>query len=162
MILLVKSVNKIVNEPEESNSRMVNRRRDKDYIRKVIRISQNYIVLCDFLDFYAGYKEINKFEFYNDLFNYSLNKISGDIGYKFKKPPITVYGITRSFFLNKKTYDLLNTKYNKSQQLYKSLYDDYLSLGNFTELILYIYITDNIDKKILNLFKFDFGIKKII
>jgi hypothetical protein len=28
-------------------------------------------------------------------------------------------------------------------------------------MILYIYITDNIDKKILNLFKFDFGIKRI-
>ena len=162
MILLMKSVNKIVNNPKESNLRMVNRRRDKDYIRKVIRISQNYIVLCDFLDFYAGYKERNKFEFYSEVFNYSFNKISGDIGYKFKKPSASVYGITRSFFLNKKTYDLLNTTYNKSQQLYKSLYDDYLSLGNFTELILYIYITDNIDKKILNLFKFDFGIKKII
>jgi len=74
---------------------------------------------------------------------------------------VRVYGITRSFFLNKKTYDLLNTTYNKSQKLYKSLYNDYLSLGNFTELILYIYITDNIGKKILNLFKFDFGIKKI-
>ncbi|MBM3710648.1 MAG: hypothetical protein FJW61_09540 [Actinobacteria bacterium] len=49
----------------------------------------------------------------------------------------------------------------KIQQLYKSLYDDYLSLGNFTELILYIYITENIDKKILNLFKLDFGIMKI-
>ena len=162
MILLVKNVNKIVNNPEESNSGMVNRRRDKDYIRKVIRISQNYIVLCDFLDFYAGYKEINKFEFYNDLFNYSLNKISGDIGYKFKKPSVSVYGITRSFFLNRNTYEQLNTIYNKSQQLYKSLYDDYLSLGNYTELILYIYITGNIDKKILNLFNFDFGIKKII
>jgi len=56
---------------------------------------------------------------------------------------------------------MLNAIYNKSQKLYRSLYDDYLSLGNFTELILYIYITDNIDKKILNLFKFDFGIKKI-
>jgi hypothetical protein len=161
MILLVKSVNRIVNNPQESNSGMVNRRRDKDYIRKVIRISQNYIVLCDFLDFYAGYKEKNKFEFYNDLFNYSLNKVSGDIGYKFKKPSVRVCGITRSFFLNKKTYDLLNTTYNKSQKLYKSLYNDYLSLGNFTELILYIYINDNIDKKILNLFKFDFGIKRI-
>jgi hypothetical protein len=161
MILLTKSVNRIVNNPQEGNSGMVNRRRDKDYIRKVIRISQNYIVLCDFLDFYAGYKEKNKFEFYNDLFNYSLNKVSGDIGYEFRKPSEKVYGITRSFFLNKKTYDLLNTIYNKSQKLYRSLYDDYLSLGNFTELILYIYITDNIDKKILNLFKFDFGIKKI-
>jgi hypothetical protein len=118
-------------------------------------------VLCDFLDFYAGYKEINKFEFYNNLFNFSLSKISSDLGYKFKKPAQSVYGITRSFFLNKKTYNLLNTTYNKSQQQYKSLYDDYLSLGNFTELILYIYITENIDKKILNLFKFDFGIKKI-
>jgi hypothetical protein len=151
MILLVKSVNRLVNNPQESNSGMVNRRRDKDYIRKVIRISQKYIVLCDFLDFYAGYEEKNKFEFYNDLFNYSLNKVSGDIGYKFKKPSGRVYGITRSFFLNKKTYDLLNTIYNKSQKLYRSLYDDYLSLGNFTELILYVYITDNIDKKILNL-----------
>ncbi|MBC8390161.1 MAG: hypothetical protein ISS14_02720 [Actinobacteria bacterium] len=161
MILLTKSVNRIVNNPQEGNSGMVNRRRDKDYIRKVIRISQNYIVLCDFLDFYAGYKEKNKFDFYNDLFNYSLSKISGDIGYKFKKPSGRVYGITRSFFLNKKTYDLFNTIYNKSKKLYRSLYDDYLSLGNFTELILYIYITDNIDKKILNLFKLDFGIKKI-
>lgn len=106
-------------------------------------------------------KKINKFDFYNNLFNYSLSRVSGDIGYKFKKLASSVYGITRSFFLNKKTYDLLNTVYNKSQKSYKSLYDDYLSLGNFTELVLYIYITDNIDKKILNLFKFDFGIKKI-
>jgi len=84
MILLAKNVNKTVNKPEESNLEMVNRRRDKDYIRKVIRINQNYIVLCDFLDFYTGYKGKSKFEFYNDLFNYSLKKISGDIGYKFK------------------------------------------------------------------------------
>jgi hypothetical protein len=162
MILLAKNVNKTVNKPEESSLEMVNRKRDKDYIRKVIRINQKYIVICDFLDFYTGYKGKSKFEFYNNLFNYSLNKISGGIGYKFKKSSTLVYGITRSFFLNKKTYDLLNTIYKKSQQLYKYLYDDYLSLGNFTELILYIYITDNIDKNILNLFKFDFGIKKII
>jgi len=50
---------------------------DLSFVRKikVIRISQKYIVLCDFLDFYAGHKEINKFEFYNNLFNYSLSKI---------------------------------------------------------------------------------------
>jgi len=161
MILLAKNVNKTVNKPEESNSEMVNRKRDKDYIRKVIRINPKYIVICDFLDFYSGYKEKNKFEFYNDLFNYSLKKISGGIDYKFKKSPASYYGITRSFFLNKKTYNLLHTTYKKSQELYKTLYDDYLSMGNFTELILYIYITDNIEKKILDVFKFDFGIKKI-
>ena len=84
MILLLENVNRIVNNQKEGNSLMVNRRRDKDYIRKVIRISQKYTVLCDFLDFYAGYKEINKFEFYNNIFNYSLSKISSDVGYKFK------------------------------------------------------------------------------
>ena len=161
MILLAKNVNKTVNKPEESNLEMVNRRRDKDYIRKGIRIGQKYIVICDFLDFYSGYKEKNKFEFYNDLFNYSLKKISSDIGYKFKKSPALNYGITRSFFLDKKTYDLLHATYKKSQELYNTLYDDYLSMGNFTELILYIYITDNIEKKILDVFKFDFGIKKM-
>ena len=57
MILLAKNVNKTVNKPEESNLEMVNRRRDKDYIRKVIRINPKYIVICDFLDFYTGYKE---------------------------------------------------------------------------------------------------------
>jgi len=161
MILLDKNVNKTVNKPEESNLEMVNRRRDKDYIRKVIRINPKYIVICDFLDFYTGYKGKNKFEFYNDLFNYSLKKISSDIGYKFKKSPISDYGITRSFFLNKKTYNLLHVIYKRSQELYKTLYDDYLSMGNFTELILYIYITGNIEKRILDVFKFDFGIKKI-
>ena len=162
MILLAKNVNKTVNKPEESNLKMVNRRRDKDYIRKVIRINQNYIVICDFLDFYTGYKGKSKFEFYNDLFNYSLRKISSDIGYKFKKSPASDYGITRSFFLSKKTYDLLHATYKQSQELYKTLYNDYLSMGNFTELILYIYITDNIEKKILDVFKFDFGIRKTI
>jgi len=161
MILLVKNVNKTVNSSKENNSGMVNRRRDKDYIRKVIRINPSYIVMCDFLDFYAGYKGKSKFDFYNNLFNYSLKKISNDIGYKFKKSPTSEYGITRSFFLNKKTYDLLHSTYKKSQGLYKKLYDEYLSLGNFTELILYIYITDNIEKKILDVFKFNFGIKKI-
>ena len=161
MILLAKNVNKTVNKQKDSNSKMVNRRRDKDYIRKVIRINPSYIVICDFLDFYAGYKGKSKFEFYNDLFNYSLKKLSSDIGYKFKKSPISDYGITRSFFLNKKTYDLLHTTYKESQELYKTLYDDYLSMGNFTELILYIYITDNIEKKILDVFKFDFAIKRM-
>jgi len=161
MILLAKNVNKTVNKQKDSNLKMVNRRRDKDYIRKVIRINPNYIVMCDFLDFYTGYKGKNKFEFYNDLFNYSLKKISSDISYKFRKSPESSYGITRSFFLNKKTFDLLHTTYKRSQELYKTLYDDYLSMGNFTELILYIYIVDNIEKKILDVFEFDFGIKKI-
>jgi len=161
MILLAKNVNKTVNKQKDNNLKMVNRRRDKDYIRKVIRINPNYIVMCDFLDFYTGYKGKNKFEFYNDLFNYSLKKISSDISYKFRKSPESSYGITRSFFLNKKTFDLLHTTYKRSQELYKTLYDDYLSMGNFTELILYIYIVDNIEKKILDVFEFDFGIKKI-
>jgi len=137
MILLAKNFNKTVNKPEESSLEMVNRRRDKDYIRKVIRINPKYIVIGDFLDFFAGYKVKSKFEFYNDLFNYSLKKISSDIGCKFKKSPASDYGITRSFFLNKKTHDLLHTTYKKSQELYKKLYGDYLSMGNFTELILY-------------------------
>ena len=34
-------------------------------------------------------------------------------------------------------------------------------MGNITELMLYIYITENIEKKILDVFKFDFGIEKI-
>jgi hypothetical protein len=74
MILLAKNFNKTVNKPEESSLEMVNRRRDKDYIRKVIRINSNYIIICDFLDFYAGYKGKSKFDFYNNLFNYSLKK----------------------------------------------------------------------------------------
>jgi len=161
MVLLAKNVNKIVNKKATSNIDMVNRSRDKDYIRKVIRIKPKYIVICDFLDFYAGYKGKSKFDFYNNLFNYSLKKISNDISYEFKKSPASDYGITRSFFLNKKTYDLLHSTYKKSQELCKTLFDDYLSLGNFTELILYIYITNNIEKKILDVFKFDFEIKKI-
>jgi len=161
MILLAKNVNKTVNKSREISSGMVNRKREKNYIRKVIRINPDYVVICDFLDFYAGYKGKSKFDFYNNLFNYSLKKISNNINYKFKKSPTSEYGITRSFFLNKKTYALLHSVYKKSQELYKTLFDDYLSLGNFTELILYIYITDNIEKKILDVFKFDFGIKKI-
>jgi len=161
MILLAKNVNKIVNSSKKNNKSMVNRRRDKDYIRKVIRISSRYIIICDFLDFYVAYKGKNKFEFYNSIFNYSLKKISGDIRYKFRKSSSSEYEFTKAFFLNKKTYDLLHSTYKKSQGLYKKLYDDYLSIGNFTELILYIYITDNIEKKILDVFKFDFGIKKI-
>ncbi len=161
MILLAKNVNKTVNKTEKSNLKMVNRRRDKDYIRKGIRINQNYIAICDFLDFYAGYKGKSKFGFHNNLFNYSLKKISSDISYKFKKFPASDYGIIRSFFLNKKTYNLLHATYKKSLGLYKILYDDYLSMGNFAELILYIYITNNINKEIFNIFKFDFGIIKI-
>ena len=84
MILLDKNVNKTVNKPKESNLEMVNRRRDKDYIRKVIRVNPNYIVICDFLDFYTGYKGKSKFEFYNDLFNYSLKKISSILAINLK------------------------------------------------------------------------------
>ncbi len=96
-----------------------------------------------------------------NLFNYSLKKIPKDISYKFIKYPAAGCEITRSFFLDKKIYNLLHKTYKKSQELYKTLYNNYLSMGNFTELILYIYVTNNIEKKILNVFKFDFGIEKI-
>ena len=56
---------------------------------------------------------------------------------------------------------MLHATYKKSQELYKTLYDDYLSMGNFTELILYIYVTNNVEKKILDVFNFDFDIEKI-
>ena len=55
---------------------MVDRKRDKNFIRKGIRISEESVVVCDFLDFYAGYKGINKFEFYNNLFNYRTKQKS--------------------------------------------------------------------------------------
>ena len=161
MGLLVNTANKTINKPIKDNLEMVDRKRDKNFIRKGIRISEESVVVCDFLDFYAGYKGINKFEFYNNLFNYSLKKVSTDISYNFRKSTAANYGITRSFFLDKKTYNLLHKTYKKAHGLYKTLYDDYLSMGNFTELILYIYVTSNIEKKILNVFNFDFGIEKI-
>ena len=161
MVLLDKNVNKTVNKLIEDSLEMVDRKRDKNYIRKGIRISEESIIVCDFLDFYAGYKGINKFEFYNDLFNYSLKKVSSDIGYSFRKTATANYGVTRSFFLDKETYNLLHKRYKKSQVLYRTLYDDYLSMGNFTELILHLYVVDNIEEKILDVFDFDFGIAKI-
>jgi len=81
MVLLDNIVNKTVNKPTKNNLEMVDRKRDKNFIRKGIRISEESVVVCDFLDFYAGYKGINKFEFYNNLFNYSLKKVSTDISY---------------------------------------------------------------------------------
>ncbi|MBA7696816.1 hypothetical protein ES703_105468 [subsurface metagenome] len=57
MALLVKDVNKFVNKPKENDTKMADRRRDKDYIRKVIKINQKYIIICDFLDFYTWYKK---------------------------------------------------------------------------------------------------------
>ncbi len=48
MILLAKNVNKTVNKSKESNSVMVNRKRGKYYVRKVIRINPSYIIICDF------------------------------------------------------------------------------------------------------------------
>ena len=56
MILLAKNVNKTVNKPEESNLKMVNRRRDKDYIRKGIRINPNYIVELFFITNFLSIK----------------------------------------------------------------------------------------------------------
>jgi hypothetical protein len=67
MILLAKNVKKSVNKLEKSSLEMVNRRRGKDYIIKVIRINPKYIVICDFLGFYDGYKDKSKFGFYNDF-----------------------------------------------------------------------------------------------
>ncbi len=57
MILLDKTIYKLVNNPKDSNLEMVDRKRDKNYIRKCIRIDTKHIVICDFLDFH-GYKGI--------------------------------------------------------------------------------------------------------
>ena len=108
MILLDKTIYKLVNNPKDSNIEMVDRKRDKNYIRKGIRIGPKHIVICDFLDFYAGYKGINKFEFYNNLFNYSLKKIPKDISYKFIKSPTASYGITRSSIFSQNSHYFYN------------------------------------------------------
>jgi len=72
MALLVNTANKTVNKPKKDNLEMLDRKRDKNFIRKGIRISEESVVVCDFLDFYAGYKGINKFEFYNNLYAFSV------------------------------------------------------------------------------------------
>jgi hypothetical protein len=56
MVLLDNIVNKIVNKPIKDNLEMVNRKRDKNYIRKGIRISLESIGVCEFLDFYSDIK----------------------------------------------------------------------------------------------------------
>ena len=48
MILLDKTIYKLVNNPKDSNIEMVDRKRDKNYIRKGIRISQSILSYVTF------------------------------------------------------------------------------------------------------------------
>lgn len=75
MILLDKSINNLINNSKDSYLEMIAKKRDKDYIKKGIRINPTYIVICDFIDLYTDCKEINKFEFHNNLFNRSFYRI---------------------------------------------------------------------------------------
>jgi len=143
-----------------ANTDMSDRAIGEYTVKKSIKIYTISLSAYTFIEFQADLKKLNKHEFYNKVFNYSLRNIPLDIGVKFKNRIGPGKGVARSFFLNKITNDLFEEKYNYYKDLYALPNNAFLSKGNFMDLIIYFYLDKFIDKDILNHFNFEFSLEK--
>lgn len=130
--------------------------------QKTIRITLDYNRLCDFLSF-AERKEGVETKKINDyIFNYSLDYIvknEDEIykNYKFikfrgKREP-------KGFLLRKDTLEKLYSTYSRFKNHYAKE-NIYYSMGEFTELLLYIWCQANLKKEVLDFLNINWGITK--
>lgn len=119
--------------------------------QKTFRIKKEYIEVCSFLDYYSMKNNIDRKIFFNDLFKYSLTDIMNN-GFKYNIIPYEKRRVPKGFLMEEETYDDIKI-YHKfvSNKLTQKLH-----VGEFIELLIYIYCINNIDED-LNV---DWGIKK--
>lgn len=138
---------------------MSNESKESNNVQRIVRLKDDYLKLCSFLEFKAQSLSMERAAFYDELFRFSLDYLREN-GFTYF---IRQYGKVRTakgISLSVLVSDDLDASYNFFYVFYRKKYKRKLHFGEFVELILYIYAMNKLTDSERNLFDIDYGIEK--
>lgn len=129
--------------------------------QKTIRIKLDYNRLCDFLIFNEKKEDREIRKMHDSIFNYSLDYINDSENYK--KYEILRYRGRREpkgFLLEEKTIERLEKEYNKFSENLKLKYNMQITLGEFTEFLIFIWCRRELPKEVFEFLQIDWGFRQ--
>lgn len=128
--------------------------------QKIIRLREDYIEVCTFLEYYAQKNKIEKHVFYNNLFKYSLDYLINN-GFSYVIEDYESLRKGKGFFLKEDTINYFYETYMFASKYFLKKFRKKLLLAEFTELLIYIYCVNKLSNKEINMLDIDWGIEKI-
>lgn len=129
------------------------------WVKNIIRVRSEYITACNYLDFIASKRDIDKREFMSHVFDYSLEKLSKKF-YAFNFNSKKVMRIPKGFSISPEVQDKFNKLYNSYNQYYLDKLDKNLYTAEFTELLIYIFCHDNLSPDDITHIDINWGISE--
>ncbi len=127
--------------------------------QKLVRLREEYRTLCTFIDFVAKETGKDSIKIYDELVNFSLDHIKKN-GFNYViTEEFTGRREPKGLLLSTETQESFKISYNIYQNLYYNKYKKRLTVGEFTELLIYIYCMNNFEekhKKYINYMKWGF------
>lgn len=130
------------------------------WIQRIVRIRPDYIRLCSFLEFISDKKGIDKPQFFNEVFLYSLNSIT-DKGFNYNIEEYKPRRKPKGFLMEQDTSDTIDTTYDFYSKIFQKKYNRILYIADFVELLLYIYAINNLTESELQALDLEWGIEKV-
>lgn len=127
--------------------------------QKVIRIKPDYYEVCSFLEYYVLKIKKDSYQFFDELFNDSIDFIMQD-GFKYEIKKYKPMRKNKGFLLSPDTlqkffncYDLISSYYDKNGITFLK--------SEFTELLIYLYVKRNLSDEEKSMLDADWGFEKI-
>lgn len=130
------------------------------WIKRPIRIKNDYIKVCSYLEFIAKKREIDTHVFFNEVFLYSMKSLI-EKGLNYSIEEYKPRRIVKGFILNKETSDKLDDLFSAYNKIFSMTCGRKIFFGEFIELMIYIYSMECLRKSDIDVLEtIDWGIKK--
>lgn len=125
--------------------------------QKMIRLRKEYCNLCIFLDFFANEQGRSSLKIYDEITNYSLDKLFFD-GFHYEYTGnYTGQREPKGLLLSKGTQEKFKKEYEIYAQMYERKFHKKITSGIFMELLIFIYCMNNFEKKHKDYIDMDWG-----
>lgn len=132
----------------------------EDWVKKIIRIKAKYFNVCDYLEFLASKKGLDSRQFISEVFKYSLDTIT-EKGFTYKIEKYEPRRIPKGFTIASSVSEDFDISYDFYKNVYQKKFGTKLYTAEFTELLLYIYCTNNLSNTEIESIEVEWGISKL-
>lgn len=127
------------------------------WVQKLVRVREEYIDICLYLEFYANKMQLDKKKIFDEVFTYSISYLLEN-GFKYKIEDYPKRRTPKGFLVKEVTLENLNKYYEFYKEVLINKECKRFYFCEFIELLIYIYCMNHLDKNELKLIDSKFGI----
>ncbi|MGN9163476.1 hypothetical protein [Clostridium sulfidigenes] len=115
--------------------------------QKIVRLREEYRTLCTFIDFFAKETGRDSIKIYEELVNFSLDYIAYNGFHYIITEEFTGRREPKGLLLSSDTQKRFKVDFNNYKNLCMRMHGKKLTVGEFTELLIFIYCMNNFEER---------------